>query len=78
MIPQPPEFFPLFSTDQRRREAVAAAERQRTPGSVRTGAASALRSLADHLSPMPAPPRAAGVPAVASLRPVRSRCNPAA
>ena len=47
MIPQPPEFFDLFSTDHRRREAVAAAERLRGPGSLRTRAASALRGLAD-------------------------------
>jgi hypothetical protein len=78
MMPQPPEFFDLFSTDQRRREAVAAAERLRGPGSLRTGAASALRGLADHLAPVSAPPRTAGVPAVASLRPARSRCHPAA
>jgi hypothetical protein len=78
MIPQPPEFFPLFSTDQRRREAVATAERLRGSGSLRTGVASALRSLADHLSPLPAPPRAASAPAAHSVRPVRSRCHPAA
>ena len=36
MIPQPPEFFDLFSTDHRRREAVAAAERLRGPGGLRT------------------------------------------
>ena len=78
MIPQPPEFFPLFSTEQRRREAVATAERLRSPGSLRIGAASALRSLADHLSPVPAPPRAASVPVAQAVRPVRSRCHPAA
>jgi hypothetical protein len=78
MMPQPPEFFPLFSTDQRRREAVATGERLRRPGSIRTGAASALRGLADLLSPLPAPPRAASVPAAQSVRPVRSRCHPAA
>jgi hypothetical protein len=78
MIPQPPEFFPLFSTDRRRREAVATAERFRGPGSLRSGAASALRGLADLLSPLPAPPRAASVPAVRSVRPVRSRCHHAA
>ena len=78
MIPQPPEFFDLFSTDQRRREAVAAAERLRGPGSLRTGAASALRGLADLLSPLPAPPRAASVPAAPSVRPARSRCQHAA
>jgi hypothetical protein len=27
---------------------------------------------------LPAPPRAAGAPAVRSVRPVRSRCHPAA
>jgi len=78
MIPQPPEFFDLFATDRRRREAVAAAERQRGPGSLRTGAASALRAWADHLSPLPAPPRAASVPAAHGVRPVRSRCHPTA
>ena len=78
MIPQPPEFFPLFSTDHHRREAVATAEKLRGPGSLRSGAASALRALADHLSPLPAPPRATSVPAVRSVRPVRSRCHPAA
>lgn len=76
MMPQPPEFFDLFSTDQRRREAVATAERLRGPGSLRTGAASALRGLADLLSPLPAPPRAASVSAVAGRRPTRSRCHP--
>jgi hypothetical protein len=78
MIPQPPEFFALFSADQRRREAVAAAERLRGPGSLRTGAASALRGLADRLSPSPAPPRVASVPVAHGVRPVRSRCHPAA
>ena len=78
MIPQPPEFFALHAIDHRRREDVAAAERLRGPGVLRTGAASALRALADHLSPLPAPPRAASVPAVHSVRPVRSRCHPAA
>jgi hypothetical protein len=78
MMPQPPEFFDLFATDHRRREAVAAAERQRGPGSLRMRTASLLRATADHLSPLPAPPRAAGVPAVASVRPARSRCHPAA
>jgi hypothetical protein len=34
--------------------------------------------LADQLSPLPAPPRVASVPAAHSVRPVRSRCNPAA
>jgi hypothetical protein len=78
MIPQPPEFFDLYSTDRRHREAVAAAERLRGPGSIRVGTASFLRGLADHLSPLPAPPRAAGVPVAHSVRPVRSRCHPAA
>ena len=78
MIPQPPEFFALHTTDRRGREAAAAAERLRGPGSLRTGAASALRSLADQLSPLPAPPRAASVPVAHSVRPVRSRCHPAA
>jgi hypothetical protein len=78
MIPQPPEFFDLFSTDHSLREDVAAAERQRGPGSLRRHAASALRGLADQLSPLPAPPRAASVPVAHSVRPVRSRCHPAA
>ena len=75
---QPQEFFNLHSQDHSRRESVAAAERLRGPGTLRVGAASMLRGLADHLSPLPAPPRAASVPAVTSLRPVRSRCHPAA
>ena len=78
MMPQPPEFFDLFSTDHRRREAVAAAERLRGTGSLRVRAASVLRGLADHLSPLPAPPRAASVPVAHSVRPVRSRCHPIA
>lgn len=78
MIPQPPEFLDLFATDQRRLVAVATAERLRGPGFLRRRAASALRGLADHLSPLPAPPRAASVPVVPSVRPVRSRCRPAA
>lgn len=78
MIPQPPEFFSLFAADQRRREAAAAAERLRGPGSLRTGAASALRGLADRLSPVPAPPRVASVPVAHSVRPARSRCRPVA
>ena len=78
MIPQPPEFFDLYSADHRRREDVAAAERLRGPGALRVGVASALRGLADHLSPLPAPPRAASVPVAQSVRPVRSRCHPAA
>jgi hypothetical protein len=78
MILQPPEFFDLYTADRRQREAVAAAERQRGPGVVRSGAASFLRELADHLSPLPASPRAASVPAASSVRPVRSRCHPAA
>ena len=78
MIPQPPDFFDLYSTDHRRREDVAAAERLRGPGALRAGSASALRALADHLSPLPAPPRAASVPAAPRVRSVRSRCHPAA
>jgi hypothetical protein len=78
MIPQPPEFFDLFSTEHRRREAVATAERLRGPRSLRLAAASLLRGLADQLSPPSAPPRTASVPAVHSVRPVRSRCHPAA
>jgi hypothetical protein len=78
MIPQPPEFFDLFSTDRRGRESVAAAERLRGPGFLRAGAASALRAWADRLSPLPAPPRAASAPVAPSVRPVHSRCHPAA
>ncbi len=78
MIPQPPEFFDLYSTDHRRREDVAAAERLRGPGALRSRTASGLRALADHLSPLPAPPRAASVPVAHGVRPVRSRCHPAA
>jgi hypothetical protein len=78
MIPQPTEFFALFSTDHDRREDVAAAERLRGPGSLRVRTASLLRGVANQLSPLPAPPRAASVPAVHSVRPVRSRCHPAA
>jgi hypothetical protein len=75
MIPQPPEFFDLYSTDHSRREAAAAAERLRGPGFLRTRAASALRGFADHLAPVSVPPRTAGVPAVARHRPARSRCR---
>jgi hypothetical protein len=57
MIPQPPEFFDLFSTDHRRLEAAAAAERLRGPGGLRTRAASILRATADHIAPPSAPPR---------------------
>jgi hypothetical protein len=78
MIPQPPEFFDLFTMDRRRLEAAAAAERLSGTGMFRTHAASLLRGLADQLSPLPAPPRAASVPAAHSVRPVRSRCNPTA
>jgi hypothetical protein len=79
MIPQPPEFLDFFSTDHRQREAVAAAERLRGPGTFRTGAALALRGLADRLSPPSAPPRAASSPvAVSKPRPVSSRCQHAA
>lgn len=79
MIPQPPEFLDLFSTDQRRLEAEAAAERLRAPGMFRVGAAFALRGLADRLSPVPAPPRAPSSPvAVIKPRPVSSRCQHAA
>ena len=78
MMPQPPELLDLFTADHRRREAVAVAERLRGPGSARVRTASLLRALADHLSPLPAPPRAASVPAAPRVRPVRSRCHPAA
>ncbi len=76
MLPQSIDLLDLFSTDHRRREAVAAAERLRGPGVLRTRAATLLRGLADHLSPLPAPPRAASVPAAPGVRPVRSRCHP--
>ena len=79
MIPQPPEFFDLFSTDHRRRETAAAAERLRSPGALRTRAASLLRATADRLSPASAPPWTASSPvAVAKPRPVSSRCRHAA
>jgi hypothetical protein len=78
MMPQPSEFFDLYAADRRHRQDVAAAERFRVRGAVRTRTASLLRGLADHLSPLPAPPRAASVPAAHSVRPVRSRCHPAA
>lgn len=76
MIPQPPEFLDSFSTDHRRLEAVAAAERLRGPGILRTGAASALRGLADRLSPASVPPRTASSPAALNrARPASSRCR---
>jgi len=75
MIPQPPEFFDLFSTDHRRLEAAVAAERLRGPGVLRTRTASVLRATADHIAPPSAPPRTASVPAPRSLRPARSRCQ---
>ena len=78
MLPHPAELSDLFSTDRRQREAVAEAERSRGPGSLRVRTASVLRGLADQLSPLPAPPRAASVPVARSVRPVRSRCHPAA
>lgn len=78
MIPQSPDLLDLISIERRRREADATAERLRGPGSLRVGAATVLRGLADHLSPLPGPPRAASVPAVQSARPVRSRCQHAA
>jgi hypothetical protein len=79
MIPQPPEFLDLFSKDQSRREAVAAAERLRGPGVLRARAASALRGLADRLAPASVPPRTASSPAaVPRPRPASSRCHPAA
>ena len=79
MIPQPPEFLDLFSTDQHGREAVAAAERLRGPGIVRARAASALRGLADRLAPASVPPRTVSSPvAVHRTRPASSRCHPVA
>ena len=76
MIPQPTDFFALHAQDHRRREAVATAEKLRGSGGFRVRTASLLRGLADHLSPLPAPPRAASVPTVTSLRSARSRCHP--
>jgi hypothetical protein len=55
MMPQPPEFFELFATDHRDREAVAAAERLRDPGRVRALTAGLLRSAADRLAPPSVP-----------------------
>ena len=78
MIPQPPEFFDLHSLDHSQREGVAAAERLRGPGALRTRTASILRATADHIAPPSAPPRTASVPAPRSLRPARSRCQHAA
>jgi hypothetical protein len=79
MIPQTTDFLDLFSTDHRRRESVAAAERLRGPGFLRGGAASALRGLADRLAPVPAPPRVVRVPAaVHRTQPAPSRCQRAA
>ena len=78
MIPQPHEFFDLYAADRSRREDVAAAERLRGPGVLRSRTASGLRALADHLSPLPAPPRVASAPAAHTVPPVRSRCHPAA
>ena len=76
MIPQPPEFFDLFSTDHRRLEAAAAAERLRGPGGLRTRTASILRATADHIAPPSAPPRTAGGPAPRCRRPARARGHP--
>jgi len=78
MMPQPPEFFDLFSTDHQGREALAAAERLRGPGSLRLRTAALLHGLADHVAPPSAPPRTASVPVAHSVRPARSRCHPAA
>jgi len=55
MMAQPPEFLALFSADHRNREAVAAAERLRGPGTLRARAASVLRGLADRLAPSSLP-----------------------
>ena len=76
MLPQSIDLLDLFARDHGQREAVAAAERLRGPGVLRTRAASLLRGLADQLSPLPAPPRVASVPAAQSVRSVRSRCHP--
>lgn len=76
MLPQLPYLLDLFSTEHRRRVAAAAAERLRGPGAARRRAASLLRGLADRLSPLPVPPRAASAPAAPSMRSVRSGCHP--
>jgi hypothetical protein len=55
MMPQPTELLDLFSTDHSEREAVAASERLRRPGNLRTRAASLLRGLADRLAPPSVP-----------------------
>jgi hypothetical protein len=79
MIPQPSEFLDLFSADRRRREAAAAAERQRDPGTLRAATASALRAFADRLAPASVPPRTVTSPAAAHpLRPASSHCRHAA
>ena len=79
MIPQPPEFLDAFSTDRRQREAVAAAERLRSPGILRARAASTLRGLADRLAPASVLPQPASSPAaVPGARPAGSRCHPVA
>ena len=77
MIQQSPELLDLIALDHRQREAAAASERLRGPGALRVRVAALLRGLADNISPLPVPPRAASVPAAAqSARPVRSRCHP--
>jgi hypothetical protein len=79
MIPQPPDFLDLFWTEHRAREAAAAAERLRGPASFRTGVASALRGLADHLAPPSVPPRTVSLPvAVRRPQPASSQCRHAA
>jgi hypothetical protein len=60
MLPQTPELLQLVSTDRRHREAVAAAERQRSHGTLRGRVASLLRALADRIAPLPSVPSVDG------------------
>lgn len=63
MIPQPPDFFALFETDRRRREATAAAERVR-------------RDVIGRVFPASVPPRTVTSPAaVRTLRPAGSHTD---
>lgn len=79
MIPEPADFLSQFAVESRQREAAAAAERLRGPGSLRGGAAAALRGIADRLAPASVPPRTVTSPAAAhQLRPASSHCRPAA
>lgn len=66
MIPRPPDFFALFETDRRQREATAAAERLR-------------RNVIGQASPASVPLRTVSSPAVVhTLRPASSHCRHAA